>query len=125
MNNEANKNFTDLDVWKSSRKLKNKIWILVKSFPVEEKFRLTDQLIRCSRSISATIAEGHGRFTYKDQIHYCIISRGSLAETLNRLIDAMDAEYMTREELTILKLEIDETGKLLNGYISYLKRQIK
>ncbi len=121
MNNNAHQSFTDLDVWKSARKLKIRIWKLVKTFPPEEKFRLTDQLIRSSRGIGSAIAEGHGKFHYKDQINYCVIARGSLSETLNHLIDAMDSEYISKDELANFKIDIDETGKLLNGYISFLR----
>ena len=103
----AHQSFTDLDVWKSTRKLKIRIWNLVKMFPPEEKFRLSDQLIRSSRSVSSMIAEGHGKFTYKDKINYCIIGRGSLSETWNHLIDAFDAEYITKDELTYFKIDID------------------
>ena len=56
--------FTDLEVWKKSRLLRNVITDLVKTFPAEEKYRLTDQIIRSSRSIGNNIAEGHGRFHY-------------------------------------------------------------
>jgi four helix bundle protein len=122
MKTNPNQSFTDLEVWKSARRFKNKMWTLVKTFPQEEKYKLSDQIIRSSRSIGAMIAEGHGRFTYKDQIHYCIMAKGSLAETLNHLIDAMDSSYITKEELANYKLDIDEAGKLLNGYISYLKK---
>jgi len=117
----SHQSFTDLDVWKSARKLKIRIWKLVKSFPVDEKFRLADQLIRSSRAISAVIAEGHGKFTYKDKINYCMVGRGSLSETWNHLIDAFDAEFINKDELTSLKLDIDETAKLLNGYINFLR----
>lgn len=116
--------FTDLEAWKSARRLKLKMQGVIKIFPVEEKYRLSDQLIRSSRGIGAVIAEGHGRFTYKDQIHFCIIARGSLSETLNHLIDALDAGYITKEELSGYKTEIDETGKLLNGYINFLRSKI-
>ena len=51
---------------------------------------MTDQVKRSVRSINANIAEGHGRFTYPDQIHFCIMARGSLSETINHLIDALD-----------------------------------
>ena len=117
----AHQSFTDLDVWKSTRKLKIRIWNLVKTFPSEEKFRLNDQLIRSSRGVSSIIAEGHGKFTYKDKINYCIIGRGSLSETWNHLIDAFDAEYITKDELTSFKIDIDENAKLLNGYINFLR----
>jgi len=117
MSNNSHQSFTDLDVWKSARKLKLRTWKLVKNFPAEEKYRLTDQLIRSTRGIGTAIAEGHGKFYYKDQINYCVIARGSLSESLNHLIDAMDSEYILKDELASFKIEIDEIGKLLNGYI--------
>jgi len=124
MNENANHSFTELEVWKKSRILKNDIQEVIKTFPGEEKFRLVDQVIRSSRGINATIAEGHGRYTFKDQLHFCIIARGSLSETYNHLIDALDCNYINQEKLDELKKSIDEAGKLLNGYISYLRKNL-
>lgn len=90
MSEKAYQSFTELEVWKKSRMLKNEIKELIDNFPIEEKYRLIDQIIRSSRGISAAIAEGHGRYTYKDQLHFCIIARGSLSETYNHFIDAFD-----------------------------------
>ena len=123
MNNDPHQHFTDLEVWKCARKLKIKIWNLTRKFPPEEKFRLTDQVIKSSRGIGAVIAEGYGRFTYKDQLHFCIMGRGSLSETLSHLIDALDSGYISSEEIQILKADIDETGRLLNGYITWLRKK--
>ena len=117
----SNQSFTELDVWNCARKLKIRIWELIKTFPVDEKLRLTDQLIRSSRSICSVIAEGHAKFTYKDKINYCVIGRGSLSETWNRMIDAFDSGYITKNQLTSFKIDIDENAKLLNGYINFLR----
>jgi len=124
MNEKANQSFTELEVWKRARILKNQIKELTVSFPADERFRLTDQIIRSSRGINATIAEGHGRYTFKDQINFCIMSRGSLSETHNHLIDALDCEYINQETLERFKTIIDEVGKLLNGYIAYLRKNL-
>ncbi len=122
---ENHQNFTELEVWKKGWVLKNEIKELVVTFPVEEKFRLADQLIRSSRSVNTNIAEGHGRYTYKDQLHFCVQARGSLSETYNHLIDAFDCDYITKEQLDFLKANrIDEVAKLLNGYISYLRKNL-
>ncbi len=121
MATNSHQSFTDLEVWKCARKLKIKIWKKVKTFPLEEKYRLSDQLIRSSRGVCAMIAEGHGKFTYKDKINYCLMARGSLNETWNHLIDAFDEEYITKEELKGFKIDVDENGKLLNGYITFLR----
>ena len=124
MNEKAHQSFTELEVWKKGRELKNELKKLSETYPAEEKFRLTDQTIRASRCITATIAEGHGRFTFKDQVHFCIIARGSLSETYNHLIDALDCNIISADQLSYFKNKIDEVERLLNGYISYLRKNI-
>ena len=116
--------FEDLEVWKKARVLRNEIFDLVKKFPSEEKYRLADQLIRSSRSITDQIAEGHGRRTFPDRIRFCTYSRGSLSETLNHLITALDCNYITVEELQYFREKINEVEKILNGYIGYLENKI-
>ena len=91
--------FTDLEVWKQSRKIRNWVSDIVRKFPSEEKYRLTDQIIRSSRSIGNNIAEGHGRFHYQDNIRFCIMARGSLSETLDHLMIALDEKIITEETL--------------------------
>jgi four helix bundle protein len=115
------RSFEELVVWKKARDFKNEIFQLVKVFPAEEKYRLADQLIRSSRSISAQIAEGHGKRTNKDKIKYCTQARGSLSETINHLIDAFDCSYINSEQLQYYRDKINEVEKVLNGYIRYLK----
>src|ERR1700744_4987163 len=109
--------FTELDVWKHSRKIRNWISDLTKTFPAEEKYRLADQIIRSSRSIGNNIAEGHGRFHYQDNIRFCIMARGSLSETLDHLIIAVDEEIITDEILQSFQADYDSCLRLLNGYI--------
>lgn len=119
---QSGRNFTALEVWKKMRLVKIAIEKTVKTFPREENFRLSDQLIRSARSVNSNIAEGHGRYTFPDQIHFCIIARGSLSETLNHLIDAFDCGYLTKETLISFRKMIQEVEKLLNGYINWLKK---
>src|SRR5687767_13762535 len=121
--NELLFGFEKLEIWQKAREFKKEIRKLVQTFPLEEKFRLTDQLIRCSRSINALLSEGHGRFTYADQTHYCIQARGSLSETINHLIDALDEGYINDETLNYYRMKAKEIERLLNGYITYLRKQ--
>ncbi len=116
----AYQSFEELEVWKKTRDLKNDIFILVKTFPSEEKFRLADQLIRSTRSVNTQIAEGHGRRTYPDRLRFCVIARGSLIETLNHLSDAFDCLYINEELLLQYRNKLTEIEKLLNGYINFL-----
>jgi four helix bundle protein len=123
--NEPYQRFTELEVWKKARAFKVEIYGLVKQFPSEEKFRLTDQLIRSVRSIPTNISEGHGRFTYKDQLNFCVIARGSLSETYNHIIDAFDCNYIDSERLKQLESNVVSVERLLNGYITFLRNQLK
>ncbi len=59
---ERKSDFESLEIWQEGKKLRIDITAIVKRFPMEEKFRLTDQMIRASRSVTANIAEGYGRF---------------------------------------------------------------
>ena len=123
-NDKIYKTFTDLEVWQAGRVYKNSISELVSTFPPYEKYKLEDQLIRASRSICSNIAEGYGRYTYKDQLHFCIQARGSLFEVINHLIDAFDCKYISEEKLNEYKQKAQDVEKLLNGYIAWLKKKI-
>ncbi len=121
-----NQSFTDLEVYKECRQLRISISSLVENeFPTDEKYKLTDQIIRSSRSITANIAEGYGRYYYKENIQFCRTSRASLSETLEHLITAFDEKYISESKLIELKTKIDTCGRLLNGYINFLKKQQK
>jgi len=115
--------FEQLELWKKVREFKKEVSEEAKKWPAEEKFKLTDQAIRSSRSINALLAEGHGRFTFADQLHFCIQARGSLSETINHLIDAFDERYITEERLNYFKEKGKEIERMLNGDINYLRNQ--
>jgi four helix bundle protein len=115
--------FTDLEVWKKARILRNKIFELVKSFPAEEKYRLSDQIIRSSRSIGNNIAEGHGRFHFADEAKFFLNARGSAAETIDHLIIALDNNLINDDTFNSYKNDCEECMKMINGYINYLRKQ--
>ncbi|GAB3919830.1 four helix bundle protein [Mucilaginibacter myungsuensis] len=117
------RSFTDLEAWKKSRALRNNIYTLVKSFPNEEKYRLTDQIVRSSRSIGNNIAEGHGRFHYADEAKFMLNARGSAAETIDHLIIALDLGFIDKITFDKFDAECNECMRLINGYINYLRTQ--
>ncbi len=112
--------FENLECWKYAKKIQLEIAVLVKTFPVDEKYRLTDQIIRCSRSLTNNIAEGFGRYHYLENAKFCSISRGSLMELLDHLIIAKDSGFITDEQLKVHRDKINSCHALLNGYIKYL-----
>lgn len=115
--------FEDLEVWKKGREFRMEISELMKKFPPDEKYRLIDQLVRSSRSVTANIAEGHGRFHYLDNLKFCRNARGSLNEVLDHLICASDEGIITQEQLKHLRFKYEECFRLLNGYISFLNKK--
>jgi four helix bundle protein len=116
------KAFTDLEVWKKSRTLRNNIFELTKSFPPEEKYRLTDQIIRSSRSIGNNIAEGHGRYHCADSSKFLINARGSAIETIDHLIIALDEKYINEEAFDNFRNDCEECIKMINE-MHYLRNQ--
>jgi len=115
--------FRDLEVYKIAREFRKEIYELVNIFPVKEKYLLADQLLRSSRSITANIAEGYGRFHYNDNIRFCRLARGSLYETLEHLIIAYDCNYIDEKLFLRYEEKALTIMKKLNGYISYLKKK--
>src|SRR5688572_6082557 len=100
------KSFEDLDCWKHATALRRRLAELVKVFPVEEKYRLTDQIIRASRSATSNIAEGYGRFHFQENTQYCRQARGSLYELVDHLLIAADEGYISKENLMGLRKDI-------------------
>lgn len=115
--------FEDLECWKAARKLRRSISKLIKSFPADEKYDLCSQIRRSSRSIGANIAEGYGRYHFQENIQFCRHARGSLTETLDHVIVALDEGYIDLEESQKYRILIKDCHRLLNGYIAYLRRQ--
>jgi len=114
--------FEDLEVWKLGREIRNNLSQLAKTLPKEEKYRLSDQIIRASRSVTANIAEGFGRFHHQENIQFCRQARGSLMELIDHLSVTLDENYITKEEGEEIRNKILYSMKVLNGYIAYLKR---
>lgn len=116
------RSFEELDCWKKATELRRRMSEIIKKFPSEEKYRLTDQIVRASRSVTANIAEGFGRFHYQEYIQFCRQSRGSLFELIDHFIVAKDENYISVDELNEIRNEIDTCLQVLNGFINYLSK---
>lgn len=115
--------FEDLECYKESRLLRIEISDLVNTFGSSEKYRLVDQMLRCSRSVTNNIAEGYGRFHFKENAQFCRQSRGSLYELLDHINVATDEKLIDEIKKEEFKLKIEKCIKILNGYIKYLTSQ--
>ena len=117
--------FEDLECWKACTNVRRLVMKVVKKFPPQEKFSLTDDMSRAARSATHNIAEGFGRFHYQENIQFCRQSRGSLGELADQFITALDEKYITGEEYAEARKLINTANALLNGYINYLGRAKK
>jgi four helix bundle protein len=123
MGEERKSTFETLEVWQLGRELRIGISGLTGRFPSDEKYRLVDQMIRASRSVTANIAEGYGRYHYQENIQFCRTSRGSLYELIDHFITAFDEKYIDEKQYNIYKEKIDILIAKTNGYIAYLKKR--
>jgi four helix bundle protein len=114
---DAVRDFKDLVVWKLARELRVQIYALVKKFPPEERFALNTQMRRAAQSIGANIAEGFGRYSYRENIQYCRQARGSAFEIRDHLVTAVDAAFITKDEYAESDALAQRVIQTINGYI--------
>jgi four helix bundle protein len=110
------KSFEELKCWQEAVLLRKSLKPFLDSLPKYEEYRLKDQVIRCSRSVTNNMAEGYGRFNYQENIQFCRISRGSLYQIIDHLLVAVEESYMTQEDFLLKKEHINKCLALLNGY---------
>ncbi len=93
--------------------------------PEEEKYSLTSQLRRALISIPANIAEGHGRYYFRESVRFCLISRGSIEEVKTYLHLAIRLGYFSKETIGQYIAKLEEIKRMLNGYIGYLRKNLE
>ncbi len=109
---------TDLEAYSMAHTFAMTIFFLSKDFPKEEKYSLTDQIVRSSRSICANIAEGWGKRVYENEFkRHLVYSMGSVEETKIWLKFAADCQYISTEKHNELANTLDNIGgKLFRLY---------
>lgn len=107
--------FQKLIVWQEAEKLVVEVYHLLDSYPQFEKYALCDQIRRAVVSVPSNIAEGSGRRSLKEKIHFLEISYGSLMETFNQLLIAIDLTYITEVSVETIKPSIDAVAKMINA----------
>ena len=107
--------YRKLLVYQRSKDFVRQVYCLLKLFPKEEQYALCDQLRRASISIASNIAEGMGRSSLKEQVHFIEIAYGSLNEVMCQLELAADFGYITMEDLNTLEVQYEEIAKMLSG----------
>ena len=117
MSNEIMNDFyyRKLNVYHKSMELVANIYRLSGSFPEDEKFGLSNQIQRAVISVPSNIAEGMGRFSNKERIHFLEIANGSLMEVMCQLEAAKLLGYISQLQFDEQELFISETTRMLVG----------
>ncbi len=115
--------FENLEVYKSARQYRVRIYELARRLPEFEKFNLVSQMRRAALSLTNNIAEGHGRYHWQENIQFVRQSRGSLQELIDDLNTCLDEKYAEETLLERLKEEGYELLKKINGYLKYLRER--
>lgn len=110
--------FEDVIAWQKARVFINHVYRVTKAFPAEERYGLTSQFQRAAVSIAANIAEGYKRLGKDDKVKFFNYSQGSLEECRCYIYLACDFEYIDTDTANRMIEEIEETSKVLNGYIN-------
>jgi len=115
--------YSKLNVFEKAHQFVLRIYKVTKKFPLDERFRLVDQLIRASYSIPSNIIEGQNRNTTKDYINFLYMARGSSSEIKYFLELSKDLRYISVNEYESLLEEINSISKMLNSLISSLRKK--
>jgi four helix bundle protein len=113
--------YKDLIVWQKAIDLSVEVYRLVKFLPKTETYALSDQMRRAVVSIPSNIAEGKGRNSAKEFIHFLAIARGSQKELETQIYICTRLEYFTEEDASTAFNLCEEIGKMLNALIIKLQ----
>ena len=112
---ESIKDFKDLFLWQRAMDLVVEVYDLIKKLPKEELFALSDQIRRAAISIPSNIAEGQGRNSSKEFIHFLSIAKGSKAELETQLLLCVRINYLKELEIEKAMSLVEEVGKMLHS----------
>ena len=118
------KRFEDLECWQEARKFVQLIYRLTKKSAFSKDFRLVAQIADSAVSSMANIAEGFHRRSNKDFMKFLDYSRASVAETVSHGYVALDQDYISEEEIEVIKNQADIVWKKVNNFITYLNKSV-
>ena len=104
--------YEDLKIWKKAMDLVEAVYLLMKQLPEEEKFGLISQIKRSSVSIPSNIAEGAGRNSKKEFVHFLSVSNGSTTELETQLILVYRLNFADRNKIEPLLDKCAEIKKM-------------
>ena len=114
--------FRDMPVWQKAFALLIDIYKIIKQFPADERFALTDDLKRAANSVVHNLAEGYGRYEARDKTRFYKISRGSAFESMSQILVAESQNYLNTKTAENLILRYKEVIEELNSLIYSLEK---
>ena len=114
----------DLEVYNLSEVISDKIWDIVMGWEYFAKDTIGKQLCRAADSISANIAEGYGRYHFKENKNFCYYSRGSILEVKSFLRKSKNRNLISEDCYSELYTELQTIHLKLNAYIKYIGKNL-
>lgn len=115
--------FEGLEVYQAARVLVRDVYRLQQKFPRTEIYALGDQIRRSASSVTSNIAEGSGRNSNKEKVHFIEIAYGSLMEAFSQLQIAQDLGYLTEQDIDTIRPQFISVAKMLSGLKAYFENQ--
>ena len=117
--------FQGLKVYKDSKDLVKDVYKLLEHFPSKENYAICDQLRRAVVSIPSNIAEGSGRKSYKEKIHFLEIAFGSLMEVVCQIEVSNDLGYISEEDMIFIEQKAYVIGKEISGLTNSFRSKLE
>lgn len=116
--------YRDLIAWQKAMALVSEIYAETEDFPAREIYGLTNQVRRAAVGVPSDIAEGKGRLSKKEFVQMLSRARGSVFEVQTQIEIAKNLRFLSEEKFHELIAKADEVGRLINGLIKSIRRQI-
>ncbi len=116
------RSYRDLLIWRKGIELSKEVYGIIKQFPKDERYALSDQMKRSAVSVPSNIAEGQARQHTGEFKQFLYISLGSLAELDTQLTIASELEFVKDKESGIIYNKITEMQKMITSLIAKLNK---
>lgn len=115
----------DLEVYQLAEGFSDEIWMIISGWEYFAKDTVGKQIVRSADSIGANIAEGYGRYHFKENRNFCFFSRGSILETKGWLIKSKNRNLINEDQFNSLFEKLQSIHLKLNAYLKFIGKNAK
>ena len=116
--------YRELIVWQKAIVLVEEVYRSTNSFPKTEIYALTNQIRRAAISIPSNIAEGQGRNSTREFLHFLSVAQGSLMELETQVTIAERLGYFNQTQEKHLLDSTAEVSRMLSGLRNSLNKKL-